>query len=140
MELRVGQSASFGKTVSESDIYGMAGIIGDFNSLHVNQLEAARSPFGDRIAHALLPAGFISTVLGMYLPGSGTVYLHQSLDFKAPVKIGDTVTATAAVTEVIDPVKGIYRFRTFCENQRGELVADGQAVIKYLPPEADTNK
>ncbi len=135
MGLQPGQSASFGKTVSESDIYTMAGVIGDFNPLHVNTEEAAKGPFGERIAHALLPAGFISTVLGMFLPGSGTIYLHQSLDFKAPVKIGDTVTATAEVTEVLNPVKGIYRLRTFCRNQRDELVADGEAVIKYLPPE-----
>ena len=135
MALTVGQRASFGKTVSESDIYTMAGVIGDFNGLHVNAAEAAASPFGERIAHALLPAGFISTVLGMYLPGSGTVYLHQSLDFTAPVRIGDTVTATATVTEVLNPAKGIYKFRTTCVNQAGIVVADGEAVVKYLPPE-----
>ncbi len=135
MTLQPGRSASFSKTVSEWDIYAIAGATGDMNPLHVNAEEAARSPFGERIAHSILPAGLISTVLGMYLPGPGTVYLHQWLDFTAPVKIGDTVTATVTVLDVIDPAKGIYRLETVCVNQRGQTVADGEAVVKYLPPE-----
>lgn len=136
MTPRPGQSASFSKTVSEWDIYAVAGATGDMNPLHVNAAEAAKSPFGERIAHSILPAGLISAALGMYLPGPGTVYLHQSLDFTAPVKIGDTVTATVTVLDVLNPDKGIYRLETVCTNQRGETVADGEAVVKYLPPKA----
>ena len=133
MVLEPGRTASFSKTVSEADIYTMADVIGDYNPIHTDPEAAAQSPFGERIAHALLPAGYISTVLGMLLPGPGTVYLHQSLDFRSPVKIGDTLTATVTVTEVLNPAKGIYRLRTVCVNQRGEPVADGQAVVKYAP-------
>ncbi len=131
MPLQPGQTASFAKTVSEWDIYAIAGATGDMNPLHVNAQRAAESPFGERIAHSILPAGLISTVLGMYLPGPGTIYLHQSLDFTAPVKIGDTVTATVTVLDVLNPHKGIYRLETVCTNQRGETVADGEAVVKY---------
>ncbi len=131
MTLRPGQTASFSKTVSEWDIYSIAGATGDMNPLHVNAQQAAQSRFGERIAHSILPAGLISTVLGMYLPGPGTIYLHQSLDFTAPVKIGDTVTATVTVLDVIDPDKGVYRLETVCANQRGETVADGEAVVMY---------
>lgn len=133
MALEPGLTASFSRTVTEADIYTMADVIGDHNPIHTDPEAAAQSPFGERIAHALLPAGYISTVLGMILPGPGTVYLHQSLDFKAPVKIGDTVTATVTVTEVLNPAKGIYKLHTTCTNQRGEPVADGEAVVKYAP-------
>ncbi len=133
MSLEPGRTASFSRTVTERDINAMADVIGDYNPIHTDPAAAAQSPFGERIAHALLPAGYISTVLGMILPGPGTVYLHQGLDFTAPVKIGDTVTATVTVTEVLNPVKGIYKLRTTCTNQHGETVADGEAVVKYAP-------
>ncbi len=133
MALGPGATASFSRTVTEHDVYAMAEIIGDYNPIHTDPAAAAQSPFGERIAHALLPAGYISTVLGMILPGPGTVYLHQSLDFKAPVKIGDTITAAVTVTEILNPAKGIYKLRTACHNQHGELVADGEAVVKYAP-------
>lgn len=132
MSLEPGATASFSRTVTEHDVYAMADIIGDYNPIHTDAAIAAQSPFGERIAHALLPAGYISTVLGMLLPGPGTVYLHQSLDFTAPVKIGDTITATVTVTEVLNQAKGIYKLRTTCANQRDELVATGDAVVKYL--------
>lgn len=133
MALEPGRTASFARTVTEQDINAMADVIGDYNPIHTDAAAAAQSPFGERIAHALLPAGYISTVLGMILPGPGTVYLHQGLDFTAPVKIGDTITATVTVTEVLNPVKGIYKLHTVCTNQHGETVADGEAVIKYAP-------
>ena len=133
MSLEPGRTASFSRTVTERDILTMADVIGDYNPIHTDPAAAAQSPFGERIAHALLPAGYISTVLGMILPGPGTVYLHQSLDFTAPVKIGDTITATVTVTEVLNPAKGIYKLRTACTNQHGAPVADGEAVIKYAP-------
>ena len=79
MNITVGQSASFSKTISEYDVYGFAGIVGDYNSVHVNKIEAKNSIFGERIAHGMLVASLISTVLGMKLPGPGTVYLEQNL-------------------------------------------------------------
>lgn len=132
MDLKIGESGSFSKTISESDIYGYAGITGDFNDLHVNAQSSEHSLYGERIAHGMLSAGFISTVIGTKMPGEGTIYLSQTLNFKAPVRIGDTVTAIATVSEILNQEKGIYKLNTFCENQYGEKVIDGEAVVKYL--------
>lgn len=129
--IRVGDQASFSKTVSESDIYLYAGITGDFNGVHLNSQYAAGSVFGERVAHGMLSAGFISTVLGTRLPGEGAVYLSQTLRFTAPVRIGDTVTATVEVLEKTDAKKRL-RLSTICVNQRGEKVIDGEAVVMCL--------
>lgn len=131
MVVQIGQSASFAKTISEADIYGFAGIVGDFNSAHVNQVEAEKGIFGKRIAHGMLVGSMISSVLGMYLPGPGTIYLEQNLKFKKPVYIGDTVKAIATVTKVINEEKGIYSLDTVIYNQNNELVTEGYAVVKY---------
>lgn len=131
MNIQVGQSANFAKTISESDIYGFAGIVGDFNSAHVNEVEAEKSIFGKRIAHGMLVGSLISTVLGMYLPGPGTIYLEQNLKFKKPVYIGDTVNAVVTVSKIINENKGIYSLDTVIYNQNNEIVTDGYAVVKY---------
>jgi 3-hydroxybutyryl-CoA dehydratase len=128
-ELAVGQSAAFTKTVSETDVVLFAGITGDLNPLHVNQPWAERSQFGGRIAHGILTAGFVSTVIGMHLPGPGAIYLRQSLTFVRPVHIGDTVTARAEVIELI-PARRRMRLKTTVENQRGETVLDGEALVQ----------
>ena len=129
--LEVGQSASFTKTLSESDIYLFAGITGDLNPAHVNEPYAQTTMFKGRIAHGMLAASFISTVLGMYLPGPGTIYLKQDLRFLAPVRIGDTITATCSVKEMI-----IERNRVVIDcvvtNQDGVDVIAGEAVV--MPP------
>lgn len=130
-ELEVGQSARFSKTISESDVYLYAGITGDFNPAHINEVYAEKTAFKSRIAHGMLTAGLISKVLGTDLPGPGTIYLQQSLSFKAPVAIGDTITATVEVIE-IDTEKKRVRLKTACTNQHGALVLDGEAVIS--PP------
>ena len=96
-EMQVGDSASFTKTVSEHDVYTYAGVSGDFNPAHVNEVEAQKGMFGKRIAHGMLSAGFISTVLGTQLPGPGTIYMGQELRFTKPVFFGDTITATVTV-------------------------------------------
>lgn len=127
MKYEVGQSASFSKTVTEYDVYGFAGITGDMNPVHINAVEAEKSMFKKRIAHGILAVGFISTVLGQKLPGNGTIYLSQKVDFKKPVYIGDTVTATAEVIEVME--KGRLRLRTYVTNQDGDIVADGEATV-----------
>lgn len=127
-DMAVGDTASFTKTVSESDIYGFAGITGDFNPMHVNAEFAAASRFERRIAHGVLSAGLISAVLGMQLPGPGAIYVSQSLRFLRPVYIGDTITAEVEVAERIEE-KNRVRFATRCRNQDGELVAEGESVL-----------
>jgi 3-hydroxybutyryl-CoA dehydratase len=129
--LQVGDAAEFSKTVSESDIYLYAGITGDFNPAHVDEAYAKKTYFKTRIAHGMLAAGFISAILGTQLPGPGTIYMKQELNFLAPVRIGDTITARVEVTEIIKEKKQV-KLRTTCSNQEGELVLDGEAVVS--PP------
>jgi 3-hydroxybutyryl-CoA dehydratase len=104
-DLEIGLSASYAKTVTETDIVMFAGLSGDTNPVHLNEEFAKTTMFKGRIAHGMLSAGFISTVLGTRLPGPGTIYLSQNLQFKAPVRIGDTVTARVAVREIIPAKK-----------------------------------
>ncbi len=100
-DLEVGLAASYAKTVTETDIVMFAGLSGDTNPVHLNDEYARTTMFEGRIAHGMLSAGFISTVLGTRLPGPGTIYLSQNLQFRAPVRIGDTVTAKVIVREII---------------------------------------
>ena len=132
-ELAVGQKASFSKTVTESDIYLFAGITGDINPAHVNEAYASKTFFKGRIAHGMLSAGFISAVLGMQLPGPGTIYMEQNLRFLSPVRPGDTITATVEVVE-LDRAKNVALLHTVCTNQDGKQVVDGQAKVKPLLP------
>ena len=99
-DLSVGMSDVFAKTVSEADIVLFAGVSGDTNPVHINQQFAEATPFKGRIAHGILSASFISTVLGTRLPGPGAIYVSQNLRFRAPVKAGDTVVARATVKEI----------------------------------------
>jgi 3-hydroxybutyryl-CoA dehydratase len=130
-DIEVGDKGSFSKTISESDVYLFAGVTGDLNPVHVNEEYAKQSLFKTRVAHGFLCASLISTVFGTELPGPGTIYLSQKMDFKAPVKIGDTVTATVEVLEKKDDKK-ILTFKTTVSNQEGTVVIDGTAVVmKY---------
>ena len=131
--IQIGDSASFTKTVTETDIILYAGISGDFNPAHINAEQAKDSMFGQRIAHGMLSAGFISCVLGMQLPGPGTIYMGQELKFTKPVYIGDTVTATATVIERIEE-KNRLKLKTEVTNQKGEVVITGTATV--MPPKA----
>jgi len=131
--LAVGDSAEFAKTVSESDIYLYAGVTGDFNPAHVNEAYAQKTFFKTRIAHGMLTAGLISAVMANQLPGPGAIYLRQELDFRAPVFIGDTITARAEVIEIIKDRNRV-RLRTWCTNQDGTVVLDGEALVS--PPKA----
>jgi 3-hydroxybutyryl-CoA dehydratase len=130
-DIKVGDSASVSKTITEGDIVNYAGITGDFNPVHLDAEYASASMFKERIAHGMLVSGFISAVLGYQLPGPNTIYLGQELKFTAPVKIGDTVTAVATVTEKRDD-KRIIKLKTTVTNQRGEVVVDGSAVTKKV--------
>ena len=127
-DIKVGDKASMSKTVSEYDVYTFAGLTGDFNPVHVNAEFAKNTMFKERIAHGMLSAGFISSVLGTTLPGANTIYLNQELSFKAPVKIGDTVTATVEVIEKIEDKHRLI-FCTTVTNQDDILVVDGKATI-----------
>ncbi len=130
-ELKVGDAAEFTKTISESDVYLYAGVTGDLNPAHIDEEYAKKTFFKTRIAHGMLSAGFLSTVLGNRLPGPGSIYIRQDLRFLAPVRIGDTITARAEVIEII-PEKNRARLATFCLNQDGAKVLDGEAVVS--PP------
>jgi 3-hydroxybutyryl-CoA dehydratase len=127
-ELKVGDKGSLSKTVSEYDIYAFAGITGDFNPIHVDAEFAKGTMFKERIAHGMLGAGFISAVLGTVMPGPTNVYMSQEIVFKAPVKIGDTVTATCELIEKIE-AKNRLVFRTTVTNQNDVLVIDGKAMV-----------
>ena len=130
-ELEIGQRAQFSKTISESDVYLFAGVTGDFNPAHINQAYAERTAFRTRIAHGMLPAGFISAVLGTQLPGPGAIYIQQTLNFKAPVVMGDTITATVEVGEIMAEKKRV-RLKTVCTNQADTVVLEGEALVS--PP------
>ncbi len=131
--INLGDSASFTKTISESDVYLFAGITGDLNPAHVDAVSAANGMFKQRIAHGMLTGSFISTVLAMQLPGPGTIYVGQNLQFRAPVLIGDTITARVEAAEKLDQRKWV-KFKTTITNQDGKLVVDGEATV--IPPQA----
>ena len=132
-EIEVRDSAEFSKTVAESDIYLYAGVSGDFNPAHTNEEYAKKTFFKTRIAHGMLSASFISTVIAMKLPGPGTIYLDQTLKFLAPVRIGDTITARAEVIEIMNE-KNKVRLATTCVNQDGITVLEGEAVVSPPKP------
>lgn len=126
-ELSVGQAAVFGKTVTEADIAAFAGVSGDTNPVHLNEEWAKNTMFKGRIAHGMLSAAFISTVFGTKLPGPGCIYVSQLLKFKAPVKIGDTVTARVEVT-ALNAEKKFATFKTTC-SVGDKVVLDGEATL-----------
>lgn len=130
-QINVGDSAEFTKTITESDVYIYAGVTGDLNPAHVDEVYARKTFFKTRIAHGMLLAGFISGILGTKLPGPGTIYVKQELRFLAPVPIGNTVTVRVKVTTVNHNHNRLI-FKTTCINQDGVLVLDGEAVVS--PP------
>lgn len=126
-ELSEGMSAVFGKTVTEADIVNFAGVSGDTNPVHLNADYAAETMFKKRIAHGILTASFISTVIGTRLPGPGCIYVSQNLRFKAPVMIGDTVIARIVITKLI-PEKRFLEMSTIC-TVADKVVLEGEAVV-----------
>ena len=130
-QLRVGDTAQFSKTVSETDVYLFAGVSGDFNPAHINEQYASGTYFGKRIAHGLLSAGFLSAVLANQLPGPGTIFLSLSIRFQAPVFIGDTITARSEVAQ-INSEKHRVTMNLTCINQEEKQVLEGEAVLS--PP------
>lgn len=126
-DLAVGMSAFFGKTVSDADLVLFSGVSGDTNPMHINRDFATGTRFGGPIVHGMLTASFISTVIGTRLPGPGCVYLSQSLRFKAPVRVGDTVQVRATVKEIQSERRRVI-IDTVC--MVGDtVVLDGEALI-----------
>lgn len=130
-EMNIGDSASFTKSVTDYDVYSMAGITGDFNPAHINTIYASDTPFKERIAHGVLSVSLISGVLGTQLPGAGVIFISQVCDFKRPVYVGDTITATVEVVRKDESRNRVW-LRTYCTNQHGDLVLDGEAEMR--PP------
>ena len=126
-DLRVGQSADLTRVVGAADIEAFAHVSGDVNPVHLDPEYAASTPFGERIAHGMLSAAYISAVLGTRLPGPGAIYLSQSLRFRRPVKIGDVVTARAIVKS-LDERRAHVTLDTICEVD-GRAVVDGEALV-----------
>ena len=130
-EIRPGDQAEIAKTISESDVYLYAGITGDFNPIHINQIYAEKTFFKSRIAHGFLSAGLISAIIAKSLPGPGTIYLKQKLNFMAPVYIGDTITASVEVLKTDIPNNRVM-LKTICKNHKNKVVIEGQALVS--PP------
>ncbi len=126
-DLSVGMTSIFAKTVTEADIVMFAGVSGDTNPIHINQEFAEGSMFKGRIAHGMLSASFISTVVGTRLPGPGCIYINQNLRFRAPVKAGDTVVARATVKEIL-PSRRRVVLTTVC-TIGDTVVIDGEATM-----------
>jgi len=125
-DFKIGDQGVFAKTVTEADVVNFAGTSGDFNPLHINAEYAKTSRFKERICHGALVSSFISTA-AVGLVGTGGIYVSQYSKFLAPVKIGDTITAIVEVTELM-PDKKMLKARSYCTNQAGKVVIDGEAV------------
>jgi 3-hydroxybutyryl-CoA dehydratase len=133
-DLSLGMTETLRKTIDSSDVIGFAEVTGDRNPIHLSEHFAAKTPFGTRIAHGLYTASLISAVLGTRLPGPGAIYISQTLNFRAPVKIGDTVEVSVAVAELM-PEK--FRARLACTcSVEGETVLDGEAWVKVPSKQA----
>jgi 3-hydroxybutyryl-CoA dehydratase len=132
-DLKVGQQAMFGRTVTDADIVAFAGVSGDTNPIHLHDGFARTTRFGQRIAHGMLSGSYISTVIGTKLPGPGAVYISQTMNFMAPVIAGDTITAIATITAIDDKRRRV-TLKTQC--LKGDtVVIDGEAVV--LVPRRD---
>ena len=128
MKFKPGDTASLSRTISDDDIRAFANATGDHNPLHLDEEFAKQTRFGKRIAHGMLSASLISAVIANELPGQGSIYLGQTLQFVAPVFPGDTVLACVTVTSIRED-KPIIKLETVCTNQRDEVVIRGEATV-----------
>lgn len=126
-DLSEGMTDTFGKTITDADICMFAGVSGDTNPVHLNDEYAKATMFKSRIAHGMLGAAFISAVFGTKLPGPGCIYVSQTLKFKAPVRVGDTLMARVTVRKLI-PSKKFVEFDTVC-TIGDKVVTEGEALI-----------
>jgi len=138
-EISVGDKAWFSKTITESDIHSFSAVCADFNPIHVDEVYASTSSLGKkvggRIAQGMLSASLFSTLVGMYIPGKGALYVSQTCNFKRPVKIGDTLRAECHVLEKME--KNRVRMLMQCTNQHGEVVLEGEAIAIAAKHAAD---
>lgn len=132
MSIKVGQQAFLSRKIGDEDVRQFAELVGDTNPVHLDDKFAVKTRFGQRIAHGMWPASLISAVIGTKLPGPGTIYLHQTLQFNAPVFIDDTITATVTVINVRQD-KPIVTLETLCTNQNDKVVLQGEAVVLMEP-------
>lgn len=130
-DIKIGDSAEVEHTITEDDIRQFGKLSGDFNPLHFDEEWARKTQFGGRIAHGLLTASFISTAIGMKLPGKGSIYLGQEIAFWNPVRIGDAITTKVEVIETHDEKRRVM-LSTVCVNQRGETILTGKALVKVM--------
>lgn len=126
-DLSVGMTARYARTVTETDVVLFAGISGDNNPVHMNEVYAARTMFKGRIVHGMLSASFLSTAIASKLPGPGSIYLSQNLKFRAPVRAGDTVEARVTVTDIA-PEKNRVSLHTVC-TVGDKVVIEGEALV-----------
>jgi 3-hydroxybutyryl-CoA dehydratase len=129
-DLKIGMRGTVSRTITETDLRNFSGVSGDTNPMHLNEEFASKTPFGGCIVHGMLTASLISAVVGTKLPGPGCIYMSQSLKFLAPVRVGDTVYAVAAIKALI-PEKHRVLMDTKCY-VKDEVVIDGEALIKVL--------
>ncbi len=129
-EIQIGMEVSYSQTITDSDVKEFAGISGDRNPVHLDEEYAEKSRYKKRIAHGLMSASYFSALFGTKIPGEGCVYVAQSLRFKRPVYLGDTVTATVIVKEVNLEKSRVF-FRTICK-VKNKIVIDGEAEL-YVP-------
>src|SRR5512136_1567258 len=126
-DLRIGQTAQSSKRITDVDLALFAAVTGDFNPAHFDPVYAAGTHFKEPIAHGIIPVGLISAVMAMKLPGPGTVFIQQTANFLAPVKVGDVITASVEIIELLE--KRRIRLRTKCINQQGVTVLEGEALV-----------
>lgn len=130
-ELYVGQSVSLKKAFTSEELFCFSDICMDKNPIHLDEEYAKKSPFGKRIVYGYLTASLFSGLIGSKLPGKGSIYLGQTLNFKKPVFINEEVTATVTITNIRQD-KPIVTLETTCTNSNGEVVIDGTAVVKLI--------
>ena len=126
-DLRIGQTAQSSKRITDVDLALFAAVTGDFNPAHFDPVYAAGTHFKEPIAHGIIPVGLVSAVMAMKLPGPGTVFIQQTTNFLAPVKVGDVITASVEIIELLE--KRRIRLRTKCVNQQGLTVLEGEALV-----------
>jgi 3-hydroxybutyryl-CoA dehydratase len=126
-EIKIGQTVQTSKQITQTDLILYAAVTGDFNPVHFDPVYSAQTRFKEPIAHGMIAAGLISGLIGMRLPGPGTVYLKQSLDFLVPVKINDVITACVEVIALLE--RNRVRLKTSCINQEGVIVLKGEALV-----------
>jgi len=128
--MKVGDKASLSKVFTEEDVIKYSEISTDTNPIHLDESYASSTVFGKRIVHGMLVASMFSALIGVELPGEGSIYLGQSLIFKAPVSIGDQVTASVEIVRIRED-KPIVTLRTICLNNEGLVLIEGEAVVKH---------